>query len=175
MNLHSISPKDCKLLRPQCSYPIPKGRFRTQSQSVNFGSPRDVVFPCSGLCPTVPRSQRHGCGETVRDLLGQLSRPPRLRRHNWHRPVTERKILPFEVVQLIRRLSACFAADVIFFARAGGIGGICACVVCRESSSPELPFKSPEEPSVSASAPRARSFQEGDFGRDGLLELFVWP
>jgi len=38
-------------------------------------------------------------------------------------------------------------------------------VVCREWSESELPFQSPEVPSVSVSAPRARCFQEGDFFR----------
>ena len=44
-------------------------------------------------------------------------------------------------------------------------------VVCREWSESELPFQSPEVPSVSVSASRARSFQEGDFQAESVVAL----
>ena len=53
--------------------------------------------------------------------------------------------------------------------------GICMRVVCREWSESELPFQSPEVPSVSVSASRARSFQEGQAESSMTPELSEWP
>jgi len=44
------------------------------------------------------------------------------------------------------------------------------CVVCRESSAPEWPFESPAEPSLTASAARMASLQEGDFSGTIIAE-----